>query len=97
MNKNKIKSFFGLIQKKYEKEFSSFIKYFYTNYFKKYPFNELNWNYDLNFIFENNNVEEFFLTNNICESSNRLLNMNYKGAVKSIKNFQEAVIELINI
>lgn len=56
MNKNKIKSFFGLIQKKYEKEFSSFIKYFYTNYFNKYPINEINWNYDLDFIFENNNL-----------------------------------------
>ena len=55
MNKNKIKSCFGLIQKKYENEFSSFIKYFYINYFKKYPFSELIWNYDLNFIFENNN------------------------------------------
>ena len=54
-------------------------------------------NYDLNFIFENNSIEEFFLTNNICETTNRLLNMNYIGVCKSLKNFEEAIKSLILI
>ena len=97
LNKNKVKDFFNMIQKYYEKEFPSFIKYFYYNFFKKYPLNDLCWVYDLNFIFENNNLDNFFLTNNICESTNRLLNMNYKGVCKSIKNFEDAIISLIDI
>ena len=60
MNKNKVKEFFNMIQKYYEKEFPSFIKYFYYNFFKKYPLNDLCWVYDLNFIFENNNLDNFF-------------------------------------
>jgi len=32
LNKNKVKYFFDMIIKHYEKEFSSFIKYFYMNY-----------------------------------------------------------------
>ena len=76
LNKNKVKEFFQLIVNKYEKDFPKFIKYFYTNFFKRYPLNELCWNYDLNYIFEDNSLDDFFLTNNICESTNRLLNMN---------------------
>lgn len=55
------------------------------------------WNYNLNFIFENNSIEEFFLTNNICESTNRLLNMNYISVCKSLKNFEKAIKSLILI
>ena len=97
LNKNKIKDFFNIIKNYYEKEFPSFIKYFYYNFFKKYPLNDLCWVYDLNFIFENNNLDNFFLTNNICESTNRLLNMNYKGVCKSTKNFEDAINSLIDI
>ena len=46
LNKNNIKEFFQLIIKKYEPDFSKFIKYFYTNFFKRYPLNDLCWNYD---------------------------------------------------
>ena len=97
LNKNKVKDFFQMIQTYYEKEFPTFIKYFYYNFFKKYPLNDLCWVYDLNFIFENNNLDNFFLTNNICESTNRMLNMNYKGVCKSTKNFEDAIIKLIDI
>ena len=55
------------------------------------------WIYNLNFIFENNSIEEFFLTNNICESTNRLLNMNYISVCKSLKNFEKAIKSLILI
>jgi len=97
LNKNNVKEFFQLIIKKYEPDFPKFIKYFYTNFFKRYPLNDLCWNYDLNYIFEENTFENFFLTNNICESTNRLLNMNYKGVCKSVKNFEEAIISLIKL
>ena len=97
LNVNKLKEFFQLIINKYEKDFPKFIKYFYTNFFKRYPLNDLCWNYDLNFIFEENSIDDFFLTNNICESTNRLLNMNYKGVCKSVKNFEDAIIALINL
>ena len=97
LNKNKVKEFFQLIINKYEKDFPKFIKYFYTNFFKRYPLNDLCWNYDLNYIFEDNSLDDFFLTNNICESTNRLLNMNYKGVCKSVKNFEDAIIALITL
>ena len=49
------------------------------------------------FIFESNSIDEFFLTNNICKSTNRLLNMNYYGVCKSIKNLEEAIKSLIKL
>ena len=97
LNKSKLKYFFELIKAKYETDFPAFIKYFYINYFKKYPLNDLCWNYDLNFIFESNSIDDFFLTNNICESTNRLLNMNYYGVCKSLQNFEEAIKSLIKL
>ena len=39
-------------------------------FLKKYPLNDLCWNYDLNFIFENNSFDYYFLTNIVCESTN---------------------------
>ena len=50
LNKNNVKEYFQLIIKKYEPDFPKFIKYFYTNFFKRYPLNDLCWNYDLNYI-----------------------------------------------
>ena len=37
------------------------------------------------------------MTNNICESTNRLLNMNYKGVCKSVKNLEDEIISLIKL
>ena len=41
LNKNRVKYFFDMIIKYYEKELSSFIKYFYYHFFKNYPLNYL--------------------------------------------------------
>ena len=40
-------------------------------------------------------INLYFFTNNICESTNRTLNMNYKGACKSLLGFENAIKELI--
>ena len=97
LNQSKLKIFVELIKDKFEKDFPALIKYFYINFFKKYPLNDLCWNYDLNFIFESKSIDDFFLTNIICESTNRLLNMHYYGVCKSIKNFEEAIKSLIKL
>ena len=56
--------------------FPKFIKYIKANYFEKFPFKNFIWNYDIKSDFNSDEFNNYFFTNNICESSNRTLNMN---------------------
>ena len=40
-------------------------------------------------------INHYFFTNNICESSNRTLNHNYKGVCKTLFSFEGAIKKLI--
>ena len=96
IKKSDAKYFFDKIYDKYNRTFPKFTKYFKNNFFNKYPLKDLDWNYDVN----NENIidiNHYFFTNNICESTNRTLNMNYKGACKSILSFEIAVKNLIKL
>ena len=92
----KIQSFFKLISDKYEKLFPDFFKYFKKQYIKKNIFSIDNWNYNsllLNSV--NNNI--LFYTNNITESFNRTLNKKYIGFCRTMFNFNNAIIDTINL
>ena len=96
LKRNEVHNYFNKIKDKFQNDFPKFIKYFEYNFFKKYPMKELDWNYDV----ERNNLidlNHYFFTNNICESTNRTLNMNYKGACKSILSFENAILSLIKL
>ena len=97
VNKDDIEDFFIEIKKVYFSTFKKFIKYFYKNFFIRYPFNNKQWNYNVainNNIFD---IDYLFLTNNIVESTNRTLNINYIGSCKSFNNFEYSIHELFNI
>ena len=90
-----INTFFKKIKTKFEKEFSKFLKYFEKTFFHTKPYNENLWCYYK--IRNNYDNDIFFFTNNICESTNRSLNINYIGGCNSFLNFYKAITDLIFI
>ena len=51
---------------KFKSDFFKFIKYFYENYFIKFPMNERIWNFNNNLLLSFDNPNLIFMTNNIC-------------------------------
>ena len=97
IKRENVHSFFKLIENKYKKIFPKIINYFIDNYFKKYPLNKLDWNYDISNNLNPIDINHYFFTNNICESTNRTLNMNYQGVHKSLYAFENAILKLIEL
>ena len=48
--------------------FPKFIKYFEYNYFIRSSLKELDWSFDIKKTLNSYNINEYFYTNNICES-----------------------------
>ena len=88
IERSKITLFWDLIKNKYNNIFPKFVKYFKANYFEKFPFKNFIWNYDIKSDFNSEDFNNYFFTNNICESSNRTINMNYKGSCKTLLSFE---------
>ena len=91
ISREKVKKFFDLIRNNYKATFPKFIKYFHMNFFKKYPLKYLDWNYDIKNTLDAVDINHYFFTNNICESTNRTLNNNYKGVCKTLLSFESAI------
>ena len=60
----------------------------------KYPLNQLYWNYDISNNLNAVTINHYFFINNIAESANRTLNMNYHGVCKSLYAFENAIITI---
>ena len=84
IKKSNIMEYYKLMENKYKTEFPAFFKYFKKNHFQKYPLKELDWNYDINDDLNPIDIKQYFFSNNICESTNPTLNMNYKGSCKTL-------------
>ena len=89
---SKITLFWDLITNKFNFLFPKFIKYFKVIFIEKYPLKTFIWNYDIKNDSNSEDINNYFFTNNICESSNRTLNMNYKGSCKTLMAFENAII-----
>ena len=66
INEINIEVFFKKIIKAFKSDFFKFIKYFYKNYFIKFPMNERIWNFNNNLLLSFDNPNLIFMTNNIC-------------------------------
>jgi len=86
---------FNLIKHQYQSNFPKFIKYFKRNYFEKYPLYHLDLDYDISNNLNPIVINHYFFTNNICDTTNKALNMNYKGACKTLLALENAIKELI--
>ena len=91
ISREKLNQFFELISDEFEDSFPKFIKYYRSNFFTKYPLKYLDWNYDIKNTLDPVDINHYFFTNNICESTNLTLNHNYKGVCKTLLSFEGAI------
>ena len=70
ISREKVNQFLELISDKFEDSFPKFIKYYRSNFFTKYPLKYLDWNYDIKNILDPVDINHYFFTNNIGESTN---------------------------
>ena len=82
---------FDLISDEFKDCFPKFKKYYLRNFFTKYPLTNLDWNNDLKNTLDQLDINNYFFTNNICESTYRTLNHNYKDACKTLISFEGAI------
>ena len=90
----KIRDIFNFF--KYRVKFSSFFKYFNKYYINDKLFEKNIWNFT-NVISNNINNDIIFYTNNIVESFNSILNKKFLGFFKTMNNFKNALIDVINL
>ena len=90
-----INGFFNKKKKKYKNKFNHFLKYYERSFFNTIPYKDNLWCYYK--IRNSLDNEIYFFTNNISESTNRTLNINYVGGCHSFFNFLKALSDLINI
>ena len=90
-----IKHFYEKNKYKYAKDFKKFLKYYDKTFFNTNPYKNNFWCYYK--IRNNLDGEIYFFTNNISESTNRSLNINYVGGCNTFFNFCKALNELILI
>ena len=95
--KNELFEFFNKVKEKYESNFPKLFKYIKRTYFNTYPYKDLDWCYDINDINNDIDINTIFFTNNLLESTNRTININYVGISKSFYNFEHAIFELFKI
>lgn len=93
---NNIEKYYNKIINAYKNDFYKFIKYFYINYFNRFPFSERIWNYSIINMMLIDNPNIIFYTNNLVKSTNRTLNNKYRGICKTFCNFEYAIYELID-
>ena len=89
-----IDEFFEMIKDKYYDSNKSFIDYFEKNYMINSPYNDRQWNY-FNYL-RNDYNNDYFFTNNVCESLNRTINSFYKYSRKTFNSFELCIKKIID-
>ena len=93
---NNIESFYKNIKNKYRCKFPNYFRYLERNYINENSRYQKIWNYN-ELIYDNLNKDMLFYTNNICESLNRTLNKKYIGGCKTLYNFKNCLLDVINL
>ena len=86
IDSEKIDNFFNKIKIRFNSHYKKFLEYFEKQYFLSKPFNDKHWNYS-NFLKIDEDTQQYFFTNNVCESLNRTINSFNNFSIKNFYNF----------
>ena len=93
-----IKRFYNKLVEKYEKDYESFFKYFEKQWLIKKKIGKYipEWNFCGNLKNEEYYVKILFLTNNVAESINRLLNFSFKYKYPNFKEWNFSILKVLS-